>query len=118
LILDSKTKRPLPYANIVFLSQNRGTISNESGYFALNTEDFNPQDSILIQYIGYKNQKLSFADLLKKDEIGLQEELINLSEVFVYGNPPKAKEIIDKIMENKEKNYKPHSSKKSGVCPC
>jgi hypothetical protein len=111
LILDSKTKEPLPYANIVFLSQNRGTISNESGYFALNTEDFNPQDSILIQYIGYKNQKLSFADLLKKDEIGLQEELINLSEVFVYGNPPKAKEIIDKIMENKEKNYKPHSSK-------
>ncbi len=111
LIQDSKTMEPLPYANILFMSQGKGTISNEVGIFSLNISEFKDTDSISIQYIGYKNRKLSFSDLRDISTIKLQEELVNLSEAYVYGNPPKAKDIIKKVLDNREKNYKAVTAK-------
>lgn len=111
LIVDSKTEEPLPYANILFINQGNGTISNEAGYFSLNQNDFKENDSISIQYIGYKNQKRSIDDLRNVTTIKLVEELVNLSEAWVYGNPPKAKDIIRKVIENKDKNYKPFTAR-------
>lgn len=111
LIVDSKTQEPLPYANILFINQGNGTISNESGYFSINPEEFESNDSIRIQYIGYKSLHLSFTELNSKTIIELEEDLVNLSEAWVYGNPPKAKDIIKKIIENKDQNYRPFSAK-------
>jgi hypothetical protein len=111
LIQDSKTMEPLPYANILFVQQGKGTISNEAGIFSLSAPEFKDTDSISIQYIGYKNQKLSFGELKNITTIKLQEELVNLSEAWVYGNPPKAKDIIRKVIEHKEQNYKALSAK-------
>jgi len=111
LIIDSRSQEPLPYANILFINQDNGTISNEVGYFSLNPENFKDLDSISIQYIGYKNQKFAFHDLKSIFVIKLDEELVNLSEAWVYGNPPKAKDIIKKVIENKNKNYKPFTAK-------
>lgn len=105
LVQDQKTLEPLPYANILFLRQQRGTISNESGWFAITPEDFILDDTISIQYIGYKTQKISMLELANIKTVDLEEDLINLSEAWVYGNPPKAKDIIKKVIENREKNY-------------
>jgi len=111
LILDSKTHEPLPYANILFIQQGNGTISNEAGYFSIDPSDFHENDSISIQYIGYKDLKLSFEELQLKNQIELDEELVNLSEAWVYGNPPKPKDIIEKVIENKDQNYQPFTAK-------
>lgn len=111
LILDSKTQEPLPYANILFIHQGNGTISNEAGYFSINTGEFNENDSISIQYIGYKDVKVSFEELRLKSKIELDEELVNLSEAWVYGNPPNPKDIIEKLIEHKDQNYQPFSAK-------
>lgn len=111
LIADGRTNEVLPYANILFVNQGNGTISNEAGYFSINTSEFKETDSIRIQYIGYKNKLFEIGDILKINTILLEEELINLSEAWVYGNPPKAKDIIRKVIENKNQNYQPFTAK-------
>jgi len=111
IILDEKTQEPLPYTNILVLQKYQGTISNESGSFSLDITDLSPSDTISFQYIGYKTKKTLLSDLDGNMTIYLAENLINLSEAFVYGNPPNPKDIIKKVAGNVEKNYKRTTSK-------
>lgn len=112
LVQDQKTMEPLPYANILFLQQQKGTISNESGWFAISLAELNKGDTLSVQYLGYKTKKISILELKSLKMIDLEEDLINLSEAWVYGNPPKAKDIIRKVIENSEKNYTSISAKR------
>ncbi len=109
LLVDGKTGVPLPYANILFVKQQQGTISNEAGFFSITT-DLLPADSVFIQYLGYKTLKTNVSALSQHDTVNMEEELVNLSEAWVYGNPPKAKDIIEKIVINRAKNYQPYGA--------
>jgi len=111
MILDEKTQEPLPYTNILVLHQYKGTVSNENGNFSLDITDLNSTDSISFQFIGYQTKKALLSTLDSNVHIYLKEDLINLSEAFVYGNPPNPKDIIKKVLENKEQNYKRISAK-------
>jgi hypothetical protein len=111
LVMDEKTKEPLPYANIFVLHQYTGTVSNETGTFSLSSANLSDDDSISFQYIGYQTKTIVVKDLDSIVIIPMKEEVINLSETFVYGNPPNPKDIIKKVVENREKNYRQFSSK-------
>lgn len=50
VVLDSKTKEPIPYATIKVLHTNKGKIANSNGEFKL---DFQVDDSIFISSVGY-----------------------------------------------------------------
>lgn len=50
VIVDSKTKEPIPYATIKILHTNKGKIANSNGEFKL---DFQLNDSIFISSVGY-----------------------------------------------------------------
>ena len=106
LILDAKRQTPLPYTNIIVLHKNLGTISNEKGYFSLDIDNVNSTDSLSFQYIGYKTLNICITDIDSNTTIHLQEEIINLNETFIFSNPPNAKTIVKKILDNKSKNYK------------
>jgi len=110
-VLDDETQTPLPYSNILVLHKNIGTISNEKGDFSLDITELSATDTLSFQYIGYKTKKLVLGNLDSISNITLKENLINLSEVFVFGNPLDAKTIIKKIIENKDRNYKPRITK-------
>lgn len=111
LVLDKNKQVVLPFTNIVFLHKNKGTISNEDGYFTINSSLLNSNDSISIQYMGYINLNITLADFRKDPVIYLEENIFNLNEIFVFGTEPNAKKIIEKVIENKDKNYANISSK-------
>ena len=116
IILDSDKQTALAYANIVVLHNAQGTISNELGSFSLDISSLESSDTISFQYIGYKTLKLTLKqiDSLVTDEylqIFLKEEVINLSEAFVFSNPPDAEFIIEQVLEHQEQNYKRETSK-------
>ena len=111
VIYDEKTNEPLPYANIIVLHKYIGSVSNESGDFYLKRSDLYDTDTISFQYIGYETKKYLVGDLDSVFTVSLKEALINLNETFVYGNPPNAKDIIKKVVENKAANYKTIGSK-------
>lgn len=111
IVIDSKSKDPLPYANIYVLRTTDGVISNEKGNFSLNIADLKESDTVCFQYIGYKTKNISFKQLQDSSTILLEEELFNLSETLIFGSIPNLKEIVKKVIENKDGNYKKVTSK-------
>ena len=52
VIIDGRTKEPLPYTTIQSISKKEGFITNENGFIILN---LSPTDTIHISYVGYKS---------------------------------------------------------------
>lgn len=84
LVIDSKTKEPLPGAYITIPSAGRGTLSNSKGYFVLGVF---PGDTVVFSYLGFKKQ---FHVIPRKTEVDysvfveLQVDSKMLKEVKVY----------------------------------
>ena len=89
---------PLPYTNILNLNNNLGTISNENGYFNLDSNQHHEDDTIKFLHIGFKTYKITFNELKNIKNIILEENIINLSEIFIFQSEPKPLEIIQKIL--------------------
>jgi len=111
LILDLEKQTPLPYANIYVLHKDKGTISNEKGHFSISISDLDKTDTLRFQYIGYKTKNITIGQLNTSSFVYLKENIINLSEILVFGNTPDAKSIVKKVLENKDSNYRKIMSK-------
>lgn len=81
-VVDSDTKEPLPYVNIIIKDKRTGTFSDENGAFQI---EYLPGDSLIVSHVGY--ERVTFLI----DDIGGVVELTAvptiLSEVTV--NPSK-----------------------------
>ena len=113
IILDYKTKEPLPFTNIAVAGQYKGTVSNIEGYYILDTAGIAPNDTILISYVGYKTLRIKADELQKKSKIYLHPVTINLKEVHVSSRSLSAKEIIALVIQNYKKNYPSTSVKQN-----
>ena len=111
ILLDFDNKSALPYANIIFLHKNSGTITNETGQFLLNTSKLNKNDTISFQYIGYETKKLTVKQLDSSAVIYLKENINNLNEIYVFSNNLNPESIVKKVLDNKDSNYKRTFSK-------
>jgi len=112
VLLDLHNKTPLPYANIIILSNKKGTITNEKGQFLLNTEKLNKNDSISFQYIGYETKNLAIKQLDSSSAVYLKEDNYSLDEIFVFSNNIDPESIVKKVLENRDSNYRTTLSKK------
>jgi hypothetical protein len=84
VVLDSKTKEPLPNAYITIPVAGRGTMSNIRGYFIINVF---PGDTIVFSYLGFKKQYHVIpkkADLEYSVIVDMKEDSKMLKEVKVY----------------------------------
>ena len=111
LVLEQGSQTPLPYTNIFVLHKNIGVISNETGHFSIDISGLDRTDTIRFQYIGFQTRNLTIAELDSASLVYLKEDIINLSEILVFGSEPDPKSIVKKILENKEANYKKITSK-------
>lgn len=111
VLLDLDKKTALPYANIIFLSNKKGTVTNEKGQFLLNIEKLNKNDTISFQYIGYETKNLTVSQLASSAVIFLKENTYNLKEIFVFSNNLNPESIVKKVIENQYSNYKIASGK-------
>lgn len=82
-LLDNLTKEPLPEAFINNKNQAKSTTSNHKGYFQLFLS--NPNDTINIQFLGYKNKQFIAKELENSDciKILLSEDDFQLGEVVI-----------------------------------
>ncbi|OYT14056.1 MAG: hypothetical protein B6I19_01900 [Bacteroidetes bacterium 4572_114] len=110
-VLDLKNHTALPYANIYALHKNKGTVSNEKGHFAINISGLDETDTLRFQYIGYKTRNLTINELGKSSVVYLKEDIINLSEILIFGSEPDPVAIVKKVLENKDLNYKNTTTK-------
>ena len=100
-VINSKTKEPIAFANIVFDNNPRkGTISNIDGIFRVNKSKVN---SITISYIGYQLKTITLKNL-NSNIITLVPEINALGEVVVNSTENPANRIIRKVIENRDVN--------------
>lgn len=112
LVLDMDKQTPLPYTNIYVLNKHRGVVSNEKGHFTLSISDLDETDTLRFQYMGYKTRNIPIAEFDSTGLVYLQEEIINLSEILIFGSSPDPVSIVKKVLENKDSNYRKTTSKK------
>jgi hypothetical protein len=105
-VIDESTGRALPYTNIYNPRTQSGVISNEDGYFTLDISNSESTDSIRFQYVGYLTRNIAISDLESMKSVHLKACIMDLAELVIYGNPMNAREIVEKVLVNRGKNYK------------
>lgn len=84
VVVDSLTRKPIPYVSIWVENENNGATTEENGTFALRVSD--KRHRILFSALGYRNKSVLSAD---KMAVELAPAAIELSEVVLtkkYGN--------------------------------
>jgi len=98
-MVDNATGAALPYVNIGVLGGDRGTVSNEQGYFHLDLIDLIPESTVRFSYIGYESYDVDVATLRSQGEhlgeINLIPITLEMQEVLVY-----PREFKEKIVGN------------------
>lgn len=98
-MVDRETGEALPYVNIGVLGGERGTVSDEQGYFQFDLTDLIPESTVRFSYIGYENYDAEVADLHllgeKLVEIKLTPKTLEMQAVLVY-----PREFKEKIVGN------------------
>ncbi|MCF8373815.1 MAG: DUF5686 and carboxypeptidase regulatory-like domain-containing protein [Bacteroidales bacterium] len=106
LVADKANGHPLPYTNIYEATKRIGVISNEKGMFSIDVSTLKKEDTLYFQYLGYKTGKMTVGELISRPVVYLEEEIINLSEILVFGNDPDPEEIVKQVLLNKAVNYR------------
>ncbi|WP_044209721.1 carboxypeptidase-like regulatory domain-containing protein [Flammeovirga sp. OC4] len=112
-VTDAESKEALPFTNILFSEKGKGTVSNAEGNYTINLSNLEDTDSISFSYGGYTTIKYLVKDIKKRStlNVALKPLVINLEEVVITSKNISVKDIISKVEENFEKNYKKENVK-------
>jgi hypothetical protein len=101
MVLDSKTKQPLPFATIT-TSSNFGTLTDVDGKFSIKAQKTITQ--ISVSYIGYESVIIPVSKNEKFLKIALNPKIESLREVQIVAKENPALQIIRNTIKNKSKN--------------
>jgi hypothetical protein len=103
-ILDSSTKKPLVFANVVLHNTNIGTVTNSDGDFLIKVPSGSYAGELLVSHLGYRNLLIPINGLSKDEcRIELIAATIPIEGVTIsYGDP---RELLLRAIENIPDNY-------------
>jgi len=110
-VVDAKTEEPIAFATVE-TGEHQGVISNEEGVFAFELDKIRkPLDSIYVSSMGYAKMGIA-RDTPTNVIIKLTPAPFTLQKVFVSNMNLSPNEIIEKVKENLDANYKVALTKK------
>ncbi len=101
IVIDSRTKKPLPFASIV-TNTNFGTLTDVDGAFFIKTK--NSFHQISISYIGYTSVNVPITINDKFINVKLEASVENLKEVLITAKENPVLQIIRNTIKNKPNN--------------
>ncbi|MDD4602655.1 MAG: DUF5686 family protein [Bacteroidales bacterium] len=101
-VIDSKTKEPLPFVNIVINNSNNGGTTDIDGKFTLRY--IKPITALLMTYVGYEPQRVLVGNRTQNLIIQLIQKEIDLQEVEIFPGINPAHRIIQNAIENRDRN--------------
>ncbi len=101
IVLDSKSKQPLPFASVV-TNTNYGTLTDVDGEFYIKAK--NTFKQITISYVGYQSVSVAINKNDKFIHVKLKASVEKLKEVFITAKENPALQIIRNAIKNKSKN--------------
>lgn len=102
---DSATHRPIPYVNVIIKHTQRGTTTDQKGYFSVSAA---PADTLVFSFVGYKTLEFPVRDW-EPSVIMMPEEVRMLNPVTVESTP--LGDPYEQLFE--EENIRLKNSKKS-----
>lgn len=91
---------PLPQASVIVQGTNRGTVSDENGYFRIRVSN---GETVIFKYLGKKD--IYFRDFSEqKITVLMEDDLENLDEVSVKARTDKNKEVIGQFGKVEKKS--------------
>ena len=107
IVIDSRTKEPLPFTNIGVVGRQLGSISNDEGHYTLSLDNVEPSDTVFFSFVGYKHVKFPISQLIDNSTVELTENAVQLSSFSVLSREYTATEILDLAKQNYKKNHSP-----------
>lgn len=104
-VVDAYTNKPMVFASVSVQDENVATVSNSEGKFSLKLPKDSKATHLIVSFIGYKNLKIALNRFKPESYLLLKMEQISVSLSEVKVSPKNAKELIEKVMEEREKNY-------------
>lgn len=101
-VVDSRTREPLAFVNIVIHNTNNGGTSDIDGKFRIKSSK--PVQSIRLSYVGYEPKTVVTSGRTTDLLIQLNSKEIDLSEVEILPGVNPAHRIIRNVIENRELN--------------
>lgn len=99
-VVNAETGEPLPYVNLVFEKEEKGTSTNEDGRFSIVLQEKMEDDRVQFTFVGFKNQVLE-PDKLKGNLVKLVPLIDDLAEVEVYNITGKNRKNINSFKGSK-----------------
>ncbi|MCK4919686.1 MAG: carboxypeptidase-like regulatory domain-containing protein [Bacteroidales bacterium] len=105
IIKNAKTNEDLPFASIILKGTNVATVSNIDGEFIIKVNKSSTSKTLLISYIGYKNNTISLSEFEKAKFLTIKLDPLteHLKELTV--RPEDGAEIIRQVLYNRHNNY-------------
>ena len=101
-IIDSKTKEPLAFVNIIINDGNYGGTTDIDGKFQLNYPQ--PIKSLKLSYVGYESKIYFITNDQINNIIELERKDILLPEIVVFPGENPAHRIIKNVIKNRNLN--------------
>lgn len=102
LLVNAKTKEPVPFANVLFGSRQQGTMSDINGRVDLAM----PMDYtfLRISCLGYQTINISLEGLTNRQSIYLEPVNIELAQVDIFPGKNPALTIMEQVYKNRDTN--------------
>lgn len=101
-VIDSESRKPLPFVNIVINNSQRGGTTDIDGKFSLSSRE--KIAFLQLSYVGYKNQTFAIEPGKNEQTILLEKIEYKLPEYVVYPTENPAHRIIRNAIKNKDLN--------------
>lgn len=93
IVVNARTKEPLPFVNIGIKQKNTGTVSDENGLFSITIPEQYSNDSLTFLIIGFNNLSIPINTIKQGQQISLSPCPRKLNEVFVTDKKLKERKI-------------------------
>ena len=106
MVIDSQTRAPLVFTNVVLRNTNIGTVTNADGEFLIKAPSSWKLEELEVTHIGYQSLVVPLADLKRENNrIALQMVSVPIETVTVsYGDPM---DLLMRAINNIPDNYSP-----------
>ncbi|MCC8425780.1 carboxypeptidase-like regulatory domain-containing protein [Mucilaginibacter sp. UR6-11] len=103
-VISATDKQPISNVSISLQGKDIGTVTNEEGRFTL-VARLTPADSLAIDYLGYKSQKIGLNNIRLSQELVIQLDTLirQLKEVAV--KPLTLRQLLDSITIHNQKAF-------------
>jgi len=104
-VVDSESKKPLIFTDIIVENSNISTVTNSDGEFLLKIPNEFLDGNIIISHLGYEKKELKISSIKNNDKITLDPAITELNEISVNTTLKNAKEIVEETLKKKSSIY-------------